>query len=45
MTMSIESAKERAKELRSSIQHHSILYWDMDSPEISDQAFDALMNG
>lgn len=44
MTMSIESAKERAKELRSSIQHHSILYWDMDSPEISDQAFDSLMN-
>lgn len=44
MAAAIDSANERAKELRKTIQRHAILYWDMDSPEISDQAFDAFMN-
>jgi DNA ligase (NAD+) len=35
---------ERAEELRVQIRHHEHMYYVMDSPEISDAAFDKLMN-
>lgn len=33
---------ERAAELRARIQHHDVLYYQHDQPEISDRAYDAL---
>jgi DNA ligase (NAD+) len=39
-----EEASRRAEELRAEIRHHEHLYYVMDSPKISDQEFDALMN-
>jgi DNA ligase (NAD+) len=35
---------ERADELREQIRHHEHMYYVMDAPEISDAAFDKLMN-
>jgi len=35
---------ERAEELRAQIRHHEHMYYVMDAPEISDAAFDKLMN-
>jgi DNA ligase (NAD+) len=35
---------QRAEDLRDQIRHHEHLYYVMDAPEISDQAFDKLMN-
>jgi DNA ligase (NAD+) len=35
---------ERAEELREQIRHHEHMYYVMDAPEISDAAFDKLMN-
>jgi DNA ligase (NAD+) len=37
-------AARRAEELRAELRRHEHLYYVMDAPEISDQAFDALMN-
>ncbi len=40
---SAEEAAERAKQLREEIDRHNHLYYILDSPEISDAEFDALM--
>ncbi len=39
-----EDAAKRAEELRDEIRQHEHLYYVMDAPAISDQAFDKLMN-
>jgi DNA ligase (NAD+) len=39
-----EDAAKRAEELRNEIRRHEHLYYVMDAPAISDQAFDKLMN-
>jgi DNA ligase (NAD+) len=39
-----QTPEERAEELRQLIRHHEYLYYVMDAPAISDQAFDKLMN-
>ena len=39
----IERAKVRVAELREEINHHNHLYYVLDSPEISDAEYDALM--
>ena len=39
-----QSPAERAEELREQLRHHEYLYYVMDTPEISDAAFDKLMN-
>ncbi len=39
-----KEAAKRAEELREEIRRHEHLYYVMDSPEISDAAFDKLMN-
>ncbi len=39
----ILQAQARAQELRRQIEHHNYLYYVMDSPEISDQEYDALL--
>ena len=39
----IERAKERIAELREQIKYHNHRYYVLDSPEISDAAYDALM--
>ena len=36
-------AEHRAEELRREIEHHTYLYYALDSPEISDAAFDSLV--
>jgi len=38
------SPVQRAAKLRSELRHHEHLYYVLDSPEISDAAYDALMN-
>jgi DNA ligase (NAD+) len=38
------SAAKRAEELRAQLVRHEHLYYVLDAPEISDQAYDALMN-
>jgi len=38
-----EEAAERAKQLRDEIDHHNYQYYLLDSPEISDAEFDAMM--
>jgi len=35
---------QRAEELRAELRHHEHLYYVLDAPEISDAAYDALMN-
>ena len=42
--MDKNAAKKRITQLRKEIRYHSKLYYEEDSPEISDQAFDLLMN-
>jgi len=42
--LSPQQAAKRAEELREEIRHHEHQYYVMDSPEISDAAFDKLMN-
>jgi len=42
--LSPQQAAKRAEELREEIRHHEHRYYVMDSPEISDAAFDKLMN-
>lgn len=42
--MDKNAAKKRIAQLRKEIRYHSRLYYEEDSPEISDQAFDLLMN-
>lgn len=37
-------AAPRIEELREELRHHEHMYYVMDAPEISDQAFDVLMN-
>ena len=39
-----QTAEEQARELREEIQRHEHLYYVLDSPEISDAQYDALMN-
>ena len=41
--MSSQSIKEKIEKLRSILNHHSYLYYILDTPEISDQEFDILM--
>ena len=43
-TTSHTDPAQRAEELRAQLRHHEHLYYVMDAPEISDQAFDTLMN-
>lgn len=38
------SAKKQVEKLREEIRHHEYLYYVLDAPEISDAAFDKLMN-
>jgi len=38
------TAKKEAEKLRQQIRHHEYLYYVLDAPEISDAAFDKLMN-
>jgi DNA ligase (NAD+) len=38
-----EAAEQRAQELRREIERHTLLYYTLDAPEISDAAFDSLM--
>lgn len=42
--MNIEAAKARVAELSASLHHHNHLYYVVARPEISDQAFDALLS-
>lgn len=42
--MDLNAAKIRVKELVKEIEHHSKLYYDKDTPEISDFEYDTLMN-
>ncbi len=42
--MNKSEAKERIKKLRSLISHHQHLYHTLDTPEISDSAFDTLIH-
>jgi len=42
--LSPQQAAKRAEKLREEIRHHEHLYYVMDAPEISDAAFDKLMN-
>lgn len=41
--MNLNEARERAARLRDEIEHHNYVYYVLDNPEISDQAFDRLM--
>lgn len=42
--MTLEDARERAEHLRKSISHHNYRYYVLNDPEISDAAYDSLMN-
>lgn len=42
--MDIKQAKKEVTKLRKEIRHHSDLYYNEDSPEISDYEYDMLMN-
>ena len=44
VSKSSSNPAKRAEELRREIVHHEHLYYVLDAPEISDQAYDALMN-
>lgn len=39
-----EEARQRAEQLRRAIEYHNYRYYVLDDPEISDAAYDALMN-
>lgn len=41
--MDRQVAEERAAALRAEIEHHNYLYYALDAPEISDEAYDSLM--
>jgi DNA ligase (NAD+) len=41
--MDREKAAQRAEELRNEIEHHNYLYYVLDQPEISDEAYDGLL--
>ncbi|MBI4239708.1 NAD-dependent DNA ligase LigA [Candidatus Uhrbacteria bacterium] len=41
--MTREQAKKRMKQLQSVIEHHSYLYYVLDRPEISDEAYDSMV--
>jgi len=43
-TTGTSTPAERAEELRTELQHHEYLYYVLDAPEITDPAYDALMN-
>jgi DNA ligase (NAD+) len=38
-----QEAERRARELRREVEHHSYLYYALDSPELSDAAYDSLV--
>ena len=40
--MDFKEAKKRASQLTKEIRHHNELYYNQDSPEISDFEYDAL---
>ena len=40
--MDASEAATRTAELRALVEHHAHLYYDLDQPEISDAAYDAL---
>lgn len=42
--MNLEQAKKEIKELREKLEYYAKLYYDMDSPEISDYEYDMMMN-
>ena len=42
--MDFQSAKQRAEELRKTLQYHSDLYYNQDNPAISDYEYDMLNN-
>jgi len=41
--MDLDKVKQRIEQLRAEINHHNYLYYVLDSPEISDAEYDALM--
>ena len=43
--MEFKQAKKRAAQLTKEIRHHNELYYNQDSPEISDFEYDALIFG
>ena len=43
MSKVTKDIKERVKKLRETIEHHARLYHTYDQPEISDEAYDALV--
>jgi DNA ligase (NAD+) len=43
-TTTPQAAAQRAEELRAELRHHEHLYYVLDAPEITDAAYDALMN-
>ena len=40
---SVKEARQRINDLRSQIEHHNYLYHVIDDPEISDSAYDRMM--
>ncbi len=43
-TTPASSATQRAEQLRAELRRHEHLYYVLDAPEITDAAYDALMN-
>lgn len=43
-TMTLNEARTRAEQLRKALEYHNYRYYVLDDPEISDAAYDALMN-
>ena len=44
-SLNAEGVAQRAEELRSAIRYHQYRYYVLDDPELSDEAFDALLQG
>ena len=42
--MELEQAKTEVKELREKLEYYAKLYYDMDSPAITDYEYDMMMN-